>query len=563
MNNQKDTQLYSGAEIILKCLEEENVDVLFGYPGGAVLPLYDALYKNQNIRHILTRHEQGAGHAADGYARATGKTGVAFATSGPGATNLVTAIATAQMDSIPVVFITGQVARRYLGKQSFQEANVVEIVKPITKYAVQIKNVEDIAREVKKAFRIAGTGRKGPVLLDIPKDVTVEKTLFHYPIDVPYKTDRWGESEGKYKQVAALMKEAKKPLIFIGGGTQDAGDEVKAVAEKLKAPVTYSLLGKGVLSDSHPLNIGMIGMHGTGAANYAVSECDVMLAVGVRFDDRETGDEHNFAKGARIIHLDIDRKEFGKNVKTYLNLHDDSALGLHKLLKVMKNDEVSHQAGWIDQIADWQKNHPLSYDNSGAIKPQEVMEAINAAGKGKAYVITDVGQHQMWAAQYINVPSARHFLTSGGLGTMGYGLPAAMGVQFGQPDDLVVAVAGDGGIQMNSQELMTVRANNLPLKVVLVNNQSLGMVRQWQKLFFEERYSHTLFKENDLPEFVLLARSYGIKARRITKREDLMSEMAEAFTEAGPQFIEVVVSPEENVFPMVPSGQSNDRMIFE
>lgn len=563
MNNEKSLPWLNGADILLKSLEAEGVDVLFGYPGGAVLPLYDALYRNKNIRHILTRHEQGAGHAADGYARATGRTGVAFATSGPGATNLVTAIATAQMDSIPTVFITGQVARRYLGKQSFQEANVVEIVKPITKYAVQVTDVEDLAIEIRKAFRIANTGRKGPVLLDIPKDVTVDKTLFEYPIEVSYKTDRWGENENTYRQVAELLKESKKPLIFIGGGAQDAGDEVKAIAEKMNAPVIYSLMGKGILSDRHPLNIGMIGMHGTGAANYAVAECDLMLAVGVRFDDRETGDEHNFATKAKIIHLDIDRKEFDKNVKTFMSLHDDSAIGLFKLLKVMKEVDVTHPLSWIHQITQWQEKHPLVYDATGLIKPQEVMEAINIATKGDAYITTEVGQHQMWAAQYLEVASSRHFITSGGLGTMGFGLPSSMGVQLGQPESLVVAIAGDGSLQMNSQEMMTIRASNLPVKIVLINNKSLGMVRQWQKLFFEERYSHTLFKEDDQPNFVMLAESYGIKARRVEHREDLLRELTTAFNEAGPQFIEVVVDHEENVFPMVPAGAAIDRMIFE
>ena len=563
MSNEFSTELFTGADIILKCLEEENVDVVFGYPGGAVLHLYDALYKNKNIRQILTRHEQGAGHAGDGYARASGNPGVVVATSGPGATNLVTAIATAQMDSVPMVFITGQVAKRYLGKQSFQEANIVDIVKPITKYAFQVKNVEDISKEMRKAFRIANTGRKGPVLLDFPKDVTIAKTLFHYPVEVNYKVERWGENEAKYKQVADILKESKKPLIFIGGGSAEAGDEVKALAEKIKAPVIYSLMGKGVVSDKHPLNIGMIGMHGTGAANYAVSECDVLFAIGVRFDDRETGDEENFASKAKILHLDIDRKEFNKNVRAYISLHDDSAIGLYKLLKVMKDDDYSHQVAWIDQIAKWQDNHPLVYDKDGPIKPQEVVEAINEASGGKAYMTTEVGQHQMWAAQYFKALSARHFITSGGLGTMGFGLPSSMGVQLAKPEDLVIALAGDGSIQMNIQELMTIRANNLPVKIVLINNKSLGMVRQWQKLFYEERYSHTLFSEDDQPDFIMLAKSFGIKGRRIEDRDKLLEELREAFNEDGPQFIEVAVDPEENVFPMVPTGQAVDKMIFE
>lgn len=562
MNSENNIK-YNGADIILKCLEEENVDTIFGYPGGAVLPLYDALYKNKNIKHILTRHEQGAGHAADGYARVTGRTGVAFATSGPGATNLVTAIATAQMDSIPVVFITGQVARRYLGKQSFQESNIVDIVKPITKYSYQIKNVEELAGEIKKAFRIANTGRKGPVLIDVPKDITVDKTYFEYPVEANFKPERWGENEHTYGIVAKALSDCKKPVIFIGGGAQDASDEVRELAEKLNAPVIYSLMGKGVLSDKHPLNIGMIGMHGTGAANYAVHEADLMFAIGVRFDDRETGDEANFAKNAKIIHLDIDKKEFNKNVKGDIHLHDDSAIGLFKLLKVMENEVYSHQTAWLKQIKTWQENHPLIYEKSGKIKPQEAIEAINLASRGEAFVTTEVGQHQMWAAQYFEAASARHFITSGGLGTMGFGLPAAMGVQLGKEDELVVVIAGDGSIQMNSQELMTIRANNMPIKIVLLNNSSLGMVRQWQKLFFEERYSHTLFNEYDQPNFVMLANAYGIKARRISDRANLVAEMTEAFNEPGPQFIEVVVDNEENVFPMVPAGASNDRMIFE
>lgn len=562
MNNENNIK-YNGADIILKCLEEENVDIIFGYPGGAVLPLYDALYKNKNIKHILTRHEQGAGHAADGYARATGRTGVAFATSGPGATNLVTAIATAQMDSIPVVFITGQVARRYLGKQSFQESNIVDIVKPITKYSYQIKNVEELAAEIKKAFRIANTGRKGPVLIDVPKDITVDKTYFEYPVEANFKPERWGENEHTYSMVAKMLSDCKKPLLYVGGGARDASDEVKKLAEKLKAPVIYSLMGKGVLSDKHPLNIGMIGMHGTGAANYAVHECDLMFAIGARFDDRATGDEVNFAKNAKIIHLDIDKKEFDKIIKGDIHLHDDSAIGLFKLLKVMEGEVFPHHTAWLKQIETWQENHPLIYAKSGKIKPQEVIEAINVASEGRAYLTTDVGQHQMWSAQYYEASSARRFMTSGGLGTMGFGLPAAVGAQLGLEEELVVSISGDGGIQMNSQEMMTVRANNLPIKIVLMNNSSLGMVRQWQKLFFEERYSHTLFKESDQPNFVMLAEAYGINARRISDRANLVEEMTEAFNEPGPQFIEVVVDNEENVFPMVPAGASNDRMIFE
>ncbi len=562
MNRENNIKI-NGAEIILKCLEEENIDIIFGYPGGAVLPLYDALYKNNNIRHILTRHEQGAGHAADGYARVTGRTGVVFATSGPGATNLVTAIATAQMDSVPLVCITGQVARHFLGKQSFQESNIVDIVKPITKYSYQIENVEELATEIRKAFRIAGTGRKGPVLIDVPKDITVDKAIFEYPVEVNYKTEKWGESENTYQQVANELMDCKKPLIFVGGGAQDAGDEVKELAERLKSPVTYSLMGKGVLSDNHPFNIGMLGMHGTGAANYAVNECDLMFAIGARFDDRQTGDQINFAKNAKVIHLDIDKKEFNKNVKSHMQLHDDSAIGLFKLLKVMKDENYSHQKAWLMQIDTWRKNHPLIYIKNELIKPQEAIEAINIASEGKAYVTTEVGQHQMWSAQYFTASSSRHFITSGGLGTMGFGLPAAMGVQLGKQGELVVAIAGDGSIQMNSQELMTISANNLPIKIVLINNKSLGMVRQWQKMFFEERYSCTLFEDLDQPDFVMLANAYGINARRIIERADLVSEMTAAFNEPGPQFIEVVVDSGENVFPMVPNGAANDRMIFE
>lgn len=555
-------KLYPGADIILKSLEMEKVKVVFGYPGGSVLPLYDALYHNENIEHILTRHEQGAGHAADGYSRSTGRTGVVFATSGPGATNLVTAIATAQMDSIPMVVITGQVLRRYLGKQAFQEAEIVDIVKPITKHAVIVHKVEDLAMEIKKAFRIANTGRKGPVLIDVPKDVMIDKCQFMYPLEVQYKADRWGENENRYQQVAGMLKKAKKPLLFVGGGAKDAVDEVKELAEKLKAPVIYSLMGKGVLDDNHPLNIGLVGMHGTGAANYAVHHCDLLFGIGVRFDDRQTGDERFFAKDAKIIHLDIDRKEFSKNIRADMALHDDSALGLFKLLRVMKRDDLSPQSAWIDQISQWQHNHPLTFEAEGSIKPQEILNAINEVTKGSAYLTTEVGQHQMWAAQYFKTNDPKKFITSGGLGTMGFGLPSAMGVQIGNPKKLVIALAGDGSIQMNSQELMTISACKLPVKIVIVNNKSLGMVRQWQKLFYEERYSHTLFEDEAQPNFMMLASAYGIDGVQITDRNRLVEDLETAFETKGPCVIEIMTDPEANVYPMVPTGASNDKMIF-
>ena len=555
-------KLYPGADIILKSLEMEKVKVVFGYPGGSVLPLYDSLYHNDNIKHILTRHEQGAGHAADGYARSTGNTGVVFATSGPGATNLVTAIATAQMDSIPMVVITGQVLRRYLGKQAFQEAEIVDIVKPVTKHAVIVQRVEDLAKEIKKAFKIANTGRKGSVLIDIPKDVMIDKCQFMYPLEAQFKAERRGESENRYQQVAGVLKKAKRPLIFVGGGAKDAVDEVKELAEKLKAPVIYSLMGKGVLDDNHPLNIGMVGMHGTGAANYAVHHCDLLFAIGVRFDDRQTGDENFFAKGAKIVHLDIDRKEFSKNIRAHVSLHDDSALGLFKLLRVMKRDDFEPQNPWIDQISEWQHNHPLTFESEGSIKPQEILNAINIITKGTAVMTTDVGQHQMWAAQYFKTSDPKKFITSGGLGTMGFGLPASMGAQLGNPKTLTIAFAGDGSIQMNSQELMTISACKLPIKIALVNNKSLGMVRQWQKLFYEERYSHTLFADEAQPDFMTLARAYGIPGVQITERERLVEDLETAFELKGPCFIEIVADSEANVYPMVPTGASNDKMIF-
>lgn len=563
-------ELFTGAEIILKSLEKEKIDIVFGYPGGAVLPLYDALYNNKNIKHVLTRHEQGAGHAADGYARATGKIGVAFATSGPGATNLVTAIATASMDSIPMVFITGQVARRYLGKQGFQEANIVEIVKPITKYSKLITKIEDLTGEIKKAFRIANSGRKGPVLIDIPKDVMSEKMEFEYPLDIAYRVEAYGENSAKYSQLAELLKASEKPLLFVGGGAIDAVDEVRELVEIMKCPLIYSLMGKGVLPDSHPLNIGMLGMHGTGTANYAVSHCDLLFAIGARFDDRATGEELSFATKAKIIHLDIDKKEFNKNIKTTLSLHDDSALGLHKLLKFLQDDQVKPQMPWIEQVSRWQENHPLVLGkDEGVIKPQEVLLAINKAAEclqesdQELYLTTEVGQHQMWAAQYFKAETPRSFITSGGLGTMGFGLPSSLGIQLGKTKDLVVVLAGDGSIQMNIQELMTIRENNLPIKIIVVNNRSLGMVRQWQKLFFNENYSSTLFHhENSQPDFIKLALSYGIEGIRVENKDELQGVIEEAFKNRRPQLIEVIVDGEENVYPMVPAGSGNDTMIF-
>jgi acetolactate synthase-1/2/3 large subunit len=548
----------SGAEILLECLQREGVEVIFGYPGGQVIPIYDALYDSK-LRNILVRHEQGAAHAADGYARSTGKTGVCLATSGPGATNLVTGIATAYMDSVPMVAITGQVPTSLIGFDSFQEADITGITIPVTKHNYLVHEVDDIPRVVKEAFHIAGTGRPGPVLIDLPKDLSVLKTKPEYPenIDLPgYKPNYIGNAR-QVKDATEAIQHAKRPLLYVGGGVVTAGadQEIRKIAELLEIPVTTTLMGMSAFPSDHPLNTGMLGMHGTAAANFAVCNCDLLIAVGARFDDRVTGKVETFAPEARIIHIDIDPAEIGKNVRCDIPIVGDVKLVLEMLLERLATERNPE---WLATIAAWKEEYPLKYDSKG-LKPQRVIEEISRITKGEAIICTEVGQHQMWAAHYCKFTRPRSFITSGGLGTMGYGFPAAIGAQIGNPDRLVIDIAGDGSFQMNIQELGTAVAHQIPVKVVILNNFYLGMVRQWQEFFFNKRYSGTVLDSN--PDFVKIAEAYGAKGFRVTDSKDLKDILTEGFAAPGPVIIDCQVEREENVLPMVPAGGSINKMI--
>ena len=548
----------TGAQILIKVLEDLGVDTVFGYPGGAVLPIYDALYDSK-ITHYLTRHEQGAAHAADGYARASGKVGVCFATSGPGATNLVTGLATAYMDSVPVVAITGQVATSLLGRDSFQEADITGITMPITKHNYLVKDPGELARTVVEAFYIARTGRPGPVLIDIPKDVSAARARYEFPekVELPGYKPVLTPGEEEVNKAIALINSSERPLIFTGGGTVNAGAEqlLLAFAEKINAPVVASLMGLGGFPGDHPLFLGMLGMHGTKPANYAVSECDLLIAVGVRFDDRVTGDVNSFAPKAKIIHIDIDPAEINKNVRVEVPLVGDVKNSLELLIKGVKEKKPEK---WLQYVFGLKEKYPLTYNQECGLKPQKVIETLYKITGGEAIIVTDVGQHQMWAAQFYKFNKPRRFISSGGLGTMGFGLPAGIGAQVARPEQQVIVVSGDGSIQMNSQELMTAAAYNIPVKVIILNNGYLGMVRQWQELFHQRRYSHTELKN---PDFVKLAEAYGIRGLRIKKEENLEEKLLEAINYTGPVVVDVWVDREENVFPMVPPGGAIHKMI--
>lgn len=556
---------YTGAQILLKALEKEGVTVIFGYPGGQAIPIYDELYRNKALTHILTRHEQGAVHAADGYARSTGKPGVCLATSGPGATNLVTGIANAYMDSVPLVAITGQVGLDFLGRDSFQEADITGITTPITKYNYLVKDVRDLARIVHEAFHLATTGRPGPVLIDIPKDIQLQKAAFAYPpeLDLPgYKLKSVINSAQVGKAVHAVL-EAKKPVLFVGGGVVNANarQEVMALAKLTGAPVVYSLMGKGAFPDNHPQCLGLMGMHGTAYANYAVCECDLIIGLGVRFDDRVTGKLSNFATQAKVIHVDIDPAEVGKNVAVHIPVTGNVKVALQEMLKVLKAKDCRLDlTAWWDKINGWREQFPLRYEQGGKlIKPQYVIQQIYEATKGEAYITTEVGQHQMWAAQYYTITRPRTFITSGGLGTMGFGLPAAMGVQMAHPGAVVFDIAGDGSIQMNSQEIATIVHNKLPVNVAILNNHYLGMVRQWQELFFEKRYSHT--DMSGQPDFVKLAEAYGAAGLRVERAEDVRPALEEAIASPRAYVLDFLIDPNENVYPMVPAGSPINNML--
>ncbi|MFA4904936.1 MAG: biosynthetic-type acetolactate synthase large subunit [Candidatus Margulisiibacteriota bacterium] len=554
----------TGAQALLECLKKEGVEIIFGYPGGVVLPLYDALYSDKSIKHILVRHEQGAAHAADGYARATGKVGVCLATSGPGATNLTTGIANAHMDSIPMIAITGQVATSLLGKDSFQEADITGITLPIAKHNYLIKKTEDLPRIVKEAFYIARSGRPGPVVIDIPKDVFTRKIKFSYPDKVEIASYK-PNLQGHPKQISLAAKAiaaAKRPVMYVGGGaiSANAAGEVKQLAEKCNIPVTTTLMGLGAFPGTHELSLGMLGMHGTAYANYAVTDCDLLIAIGARFDDRVTGHIEKFAPNAKIIHMDVDPAEIGKNVRVDIPIVGDVKNVLRAIIDKVAAKEK--HAEWVAQIEEWKKKYPLAYKADG-LKPQYVIEEFYKLTKGEEVIIvTEVGQNQMWSAQFFKYDKPRTWISSGGLGTMGFGLPAANGAQFGRPNAIVADFAGDGSIQMNLQELTTAVNNHLPIKIFVLNNCFLGMVRQWQELIYERHYSHTNLCNN--PDLVKLAEAYGAAARRVEKAEDVKAalEWSLSITDR-PVLIDFMVAKEENVFPFVPPGQPINEMIID
>jgi acetolactate synthase-1/2/3 large subunit len=553
-----------GAEILLHCLKEEGVDTIFGYPGGMVLPIYDALY-NSDIRHVLVRHEQGAAHAADGYARATGKVGVCLATSGPGATNLVTGIATAYMDSIPMVAFTGQVVTAQIGRDAFQEADITGITLPITKHNFLLDRTEDLPQVIKEAFYIARTNRPGPVVVDLPKDLMEKEIEFNgYPEEANIRGYRVlkGVNAGQVITAAEMIQNAQRPLIYAGGGviSSNAAAELKELAEMMKIPVTTTLMGIGGFPGNNYLALGMPGMHGTRYANYAIGECDLLIAVGVRFDDRVTGRLEHFAPGAQIIHIDVDAAEIGKNINAGIPIVGEVKEVLQALIQRLK--PVDDFSPWHETIDRWKEDAPLGYnsDNSTRIMPQMVIEKIYEKTRGEAIITTEVGQHQMWTAQYYKFTEPRTFITSGGLGTMGYGFPAAIGAKFAYPDKTVIDIAGDGSIQMNIQELATAVDYKLPVIICILNNQFLGMVRQWQGLFYGGRYSFT--DVSCQPDFVKLAEAYGAKGMRVKNAEDIDSALEEALQVTDrPVVIDFWVEREADVYPMVPPGEALSNML--
>ncbi len=553
------TEKINGARAIIKCLELEGVDTIFGYPGGQIIPFYNELY-DSDLRHILVRHEQAAAHAADGYARATGKTGVCVSTSGPGATNLVTGIATAYMDSVPIVALTGQVPQFMIGNDAFQEADIKGITQPITKHNYLVQDANELPRIMKEAFYIASTGRPGPVLIDLPKDIQISEIDFHYPEKVElrgYKPTYKGNLQ-QVKRAAEEIAKSFRPIIYAGGGviSSNAAAELVRFAETIMAPVTTTLTGIGSIPTEHPLNLGMLGMHGTKYANYAIQESDLVIAVGARFDDRVTGKLESFATNARVIHIDIDPAEISKNVPVNIPIVGDAKHILKALTKYVKccNSEF-----WLAKIIEWKKEYPLSYrKETDVIKPQFVVEQISEVCKD-AIIVTEVGQHQMWAAQYFKFSEPRTFLTSGGLGTMGYGYPAAIGAKVGRPDKLVVDISGDGSFQMNSQELATAVQNDIPVVAVIMNNGYLGMVRQWQELFFDRRYSCTDISGS--VDFVKLAEAYGALGLRAEKPSEVRPAIEEAINSGRPAIVDVIIECEENVYPMVPAGAAINEIL--
>jgi acetolactate synthase I/II/III large subunit len=550
----------TGAQIICESLIAEGVDVMFGFPGGVLLPFYDTLPQYPQLRHILVRHEQAAAHAADGYARATGKVGVCIATSGPGATNLVTGIANAYLDSVPMVAITGQVTRAQIGKDAFQEIDITGITLPITKHAYVCLDTANLARMIKEAFYIARTGRPGPVLIDIPKDVMTDTADFIYPdrVSLPgYKIPTSGHPT-QLKLAAKMINEAKRPLILAGRGViiSQASKELKELAEKSQIPVTTTLLGIGSFPENHMLSFGMVGMHGTGYANKAVDSTDLLVAIGTRFSDRVTGKLASFAPNAKIIHIDMDPAEIGKNVRVDVPIVGDVRAVLQAMNKII---ETNRHVDWIEQVDEWRKQHPMLHTGVGdGLLPQYVISQLYEATKGDAIIVTGVGQHQMWAAQHYIYHNPDSFISSGGLGTMGFGLPAAMGAKVGCPDRTIWLIDGDGSFQMTVQELATLVQDNINIKMAIMNNGYLGMVRQWQDLFYKKNYVATPLS---CPDFVKLADAYGIAGVAVNKREEVKPAIAQAMAHDGPFLLNFMIEPEENVYPMVPPGAANIEFI--
>jgi len=562
----------TGAEIFVESLEREGVEIMFGIPGGAVLPIFDKIYDSKKIRFILTRHEQGAVHMADGYARATGKVGVCIATSGPGATNLTTGIATAYMDSVPIVAFTGQVATNLIGNDAFQEADTTGITRPITKHNYLIKDVKELTKTIREAFYIASTGRPGPVLIDIPVDVQRAKTEFIWltKVEIPSYKPTYKGHPLQIKKLAEAINSSKRPVLYVGGGViiSNASEELKQLAETCHIPVTTTLMAIGSFPPEHELSLGMLGMHGTVYANLSMQNADLIIAVGARFDDRCTGKLAAFApKAEHIAHIDIDPTSISKNVVADIPVVGDCKMVLQELLKLVKPKRHNE---WLKQIEEWKKKYPMTYKKDDKLRPQYIIEEITKLTKGDAIVVTEVGQNQMWAAQYYKPSGPRKFLSSGGLGTMGYGFPAGIGAKFGRPDDTVIVIAGDGSFQMNIQELATAVVNKLNVIVCIMNNGYLGMVRQWQELFYNKRYSQTYLCTRKLgkihcepvPDFVEVAKAYKAEGFRVTKKEDVVPTLKKALDiKDKPIVIDFWIEEEENVFPMVPAGASLDEVI--
>jgi acetolactate synthase-1/2/3 large subunit len=550
----------SGTEIVVECLKKEKVEVVFGIPGGAIMPLYDTIYKKQYFRHILTKHEQGAAHAADGYARTTGKVGVCFATSGPGATNLVTGLANAYLDSIPIVAFTGQVISPLIGTDAFQEVDITGITLPITKNNYLVMDVKNLASTIKEAFYLARTGRPGPVLIDLPKDVQNAKTEFNYPEKSRYSgyNPTIKGNLNQIKKAAKAIQESKKPVIYAGGGiiASNAAKELKNFVDKTNIPVTTTLTGLGSFPENSPLSLGMLGMHGLASANIAINESDLIIALGTRFDDRVTGNIKRFCPKAKYIHVDIDPAEISKNIKINIPIVGDVKYVLSKMNELI---EPKKEIEWLTEIAEIKQKNQLEYKRDNILRPQYIIEKLNEITGGEAIIVTDVGQHQMWAAQYYQYLHPRSFITSGGLGTMGFGLPAAIGAQIGCPKKKVICISGDGGFQMNSQELVTAVNNNLPIVTIIMNNGYLGMVRQWQELFFQKRYSSTNLEGS--PDFSKLVEVYGGKGIRVTSKDAFDSALKIALSSKQFMLLDCLIPPEENVFPMVSPGEAINKML--